>query len=217
MEINWYGHSCFRLSERGMASVVNDPFDHRQVGYEALKLKADIVTISQDAPEYNYLPGVKGDPYVITGPGEYEVGNVFITGTQTNGNSKKTDNELRNTLYLIDYNGIAIAHLGNLNRVPSQTEVEALGSIHVALVPVGGGSGLTAAKAAEVISLLEPSIVIPMHYATPLSTIKLDPLSKFLKEMGVADAEILPSLKITSANSLPEETRVVVLDYPHNG
>ncbi|NMC77754.1 MAG: MBL fold metallo-hydrolase [Chloroflexi bacterium] len=217
MEINWYGHSCFRLSERGMASVVNDPFDHRQVGYEALKLKADIVTISQDSPEYNYLPGVKGDPYVITGPGEYEVGDVFITGTQTNGISKKNESELRNTLYLIDYNGIAIAHLGNLNRVPSQTEVEALGSIHVALVPVGGGSGLTAAKAAEVISLLEPSIVIPMHYATPLSTIKLDPLSKFLKEMGVADAEILPSLKITSANSLPEETRVVVLDYPHNG
>ncbi len=217
MEINWYGHSCFRLSERGMASVVNDPFDHRQVGYEALKLKADIVTISQDSPEYNYLPGVKGDPYVITGPGEYEVGGVFITGTQTNGVSKKNESELRNTLYLIDYNGIAIAHLGNLNRVPSQTEVEALGSIHVALVPVGGGSGLTAAKAAEVISLLEPSIVIPMHYATPLSTIKLDPLSKFLKEMGVADAEILPSLKITSANSLPEETRVVVLDYPHNG
>lgn len=217
MEINWYGHSCFRLSERGMASVVNDPFDHRLVGYEALKLKADIVTISQDLPEYNYLPGVKGDPYVIIGPGEYEVGNVFITGTQTNGNSKKNENELRNTLYLIDYNGIAIAHLGNLNRVPGQTEVEALGSIHVALVPVGGGSGLTASKAAEVISLLEPSIVIPMHYATPLSTIKLDPLSKFLKEMGVADAEILPSLKIASANSLPEETRVVVLDYPHNG
>lgn len=216
MEINWYGHSCFRLSERGMATVVINPFDHRLVGYEPLKLKADIVTISQDSPEYNYLPGVKGDPYVITGPGEYEVGNVFITGIQTNGFSKKNQNEPRNTLYVIDYNGISVAHLGNLNRVPSQTEVEALGTVHVALVPVGGSNGLTAAKAAEVISLLEPSLVVPMHYATPPSKIKLDPLSKFLKEMGLADAEILPSLKITSANSLPEETRVVVLDYPHN-
>ncbi|MDZ4159678.1 MAG: MBL fold metallo-hydrolase, partial [Anaerolineaceae bacterium] len=105
-------------------------------------------------------------------------------------------------------------HLGNLNRVPSQTEVEALGPVHVALVPVGGGSSLNAAKAAEVISLLEPSIVIPMHYATPAALVQLDPLNKFLKEMGLVEVEVLPSIKLTSVSSLPEETRVVVLDYP---
>ncbi len=214
MEINWFGHSCFRLSERAQASVVCDPFDHRVVGYEALKLKADIVTVSHDQPGHNFVSAVKGDPYLITGPGEFEIGGVFITGVQTNGVSRKTEGEKRNTLYLIDYNGITVAHLGNLTRVPTQTEVEGLGRVRVALVPVGGQDGLNAAKAAEVISLLEPSIVIPMHYGTKESSIKLDPLSKFLKEMGLSDVETVPSLKITSAASLPDETRVIVLDYP---
>jgi L-ascorbate metabolism protein UlaG (beta-lactamase superfamily) len=104
---------------------------------------------------------------------------------QTNGQSKK-DDELRNTLYVFDYDGITVAHLGDLRRVPSQAEVEDMGAVNVALVPVGGGGGLNAAKAAEVISLLEPSIVIPMHYATKDAKLKLDSLDKFLKEMGLS-------------------------------
>jgi L-ascorbate metabolism protein UlaG (beta-lactamase superfamily) len=108
-----------------------------------------------------------------------------------------------------------VAHLGDLAHVPTQTEVEAMGTVHVALVPVGDGSSLTAAKAAEVISMIEPNIVIPMHYATPACTIKLDPLNKFLKEMGLTDVETQPSLKVTGTSGLSEETRVIVLGYQH--
>ena len=79
MEITWYGHSCFRLTQRGMASIVTDPFDHQTVGYKALKLKADVVTVSHEAPGHNFLAGVKGAQRVITGPGEYEIGDVFIS------------------------------------------------------------------------------------------------------------------------------------------
>jgi L-ascorbate metabolism protein UlaG (beta-lactamase superfamily) len=210
MEITWYGLSCFRLSERGLASVVTDPYDHRVTGYEPLKLKADIVTISHDAPGHNNAAGVKGKSHVITGPGEFEIGGVFITAVQTNGVTKRTPDEPRNTLYTFDFNGLTVAHLGDLRRVPSQAEIEALGNVHVALVPVGGGGGLASAKAVEVISLLEPGIVIPMHYSIPGGTLKLSPLSKFLKEMGVASAEPQPSLKLSMSN-VPEDTRVVVL------
>lgn len=215
MEITWYGHSCFRLMERGMAAVVCDPFDYRAVGYDSLKLKADIVTVSIDSPEHNCISAVKGDPKPITGPGEFEIGGVFITGVQTNGQNKKSDGELRNTLYVFDYNGLTIAHLGQINRVPTQSEVEALGPVNIALVPVGDGDSLSAAKAAEVINLIEPNIVIPMHYATADTSLKLDPLNKFLKEMGISEFEKIPSLtlKVTSAASLPEDARVVVLDY----
>lgn len=212
MEITWYGHSCFRLTERGLSTVVTDPFDHRAVGYEALKLKGDIVTVSHDAPGHNFVNGVKGRSYTITGPGEYEIGGVFITGVQTNGHSKRAEDEPRNTLYVFDFDGVTVAHLGNLQRVPSQTEIEALGNLNVALVPVGGGMGLTASKAVEIVSLLEPGIVIPMHYGTGASILDLAPVSKFLKEMGVAEAETQPSLKITRS-SVPEETRVVILNY----
>jgi L-ascorbate metabolism protein UlaG (beta-lactamase superfamily) len=212
MEITWYGHSCFRLTERGMASVVTDPFDHAAIGYEALKLKADIVSVSHEALGHNYLNGVKGYSHVIDGPGEYEIGGVFVTGVQTDGVGKKKNDAPRNTLYVFDYDGLNIAHLGDLREVPSRSEIEALGNVNVALVPVGGGGGLNAAKAAEVISLLEPNIVIPMHFATPAAKIPLDSLDKFLKEMGLSSHETLPSLKVTRS-SLPEETKVMVLDY----
>jgi L-ascorbate metabolism protein UlaG (beta-lactamase superfamily) len=219
MEITWYGHSCFRLTERSLATVVTDPYDHRQVGYEALKIKGDIVTISHNTPGHNFISAVKGDSHLIDGPGEFEIGGVFITGIQTNGHTKNTENEPRNTMYLFDYNGINVLHLGDLNRVPTQAEVEAIGPVHVALVPVGAGGSLTAIKATEVISLLEPNIVIPMHYATPASAntaVKMEPLSRFLKEMGLGTVEPVPSLKIPNSNSLPAETKVVVLDYLKN-
>jgi L-ascorbate metabolism protein UlaG (beta-lactamase superfamily) len=211
MEITWYGHSCFRLTERTMATVVTDPFDSDVVGYDALKLRADIATVSHDAPGHNFTSAVKGTTHEITGPGEYEIGGVFITGVQTDGNEKKGVKAPRNILYVFDYDGLNIAHLGDLRQLPTQAEVEALGSVHVALVPVGGGGGLNAAKAAEVISMIEPNIVIPMHYAHPVSKMSLDPLAKFLKEMGLTAHETLPSIKITRS-SMPQETKVVVLD-----
>jgi len=212
MEITWYGHSCFRLTERNMATVVTDPFDTETVGYEALKLKADIVTVSHDAPGHNHLSAVKGYSHAITGPGEFEIGGVFITGVQTDASSKKSADKPRNTLYVFDYMGITVAHLGDLRSVPTQAEIEALGTVHIALVPVGGGGGLNAAKAAEIVSLLEPNIVVPMHYNTPAVKVPLDKLDKFMKEMGLHEAETMPTLKITKS-ALPDETKVVVLDY----
>jgi len=214
MEITWYGLSCFRLTERGLATVVTDPFDHTVAGYEALKIRGDIVTVSHDAEGHNNVSAVKGKKHVLTGPGEYEIGGVFITGVQTNGKNKRSSGEVRNTLYVYDYNGVTIAHLGDLKHVPTQTEIEALGSVNVALVPVGGGGGLNAAKAAEVVSLLEPGIVVPMHYSTPDGKLKLAPLDRFLKEMGLGGLEEVDTLKV-SRTTVPEETRVVVLSYTH--
>ncbi len=213
MEITWHGHSCFRINERGMAAVVTDPYDPQVVGFDPGKLRAEVVTVSCNKPAHNYTKAIRGSAFEITGPGEYEVGGVFITGVRINGSKKKKgEDDNRNTIYVIDYNGLKIAHLGELNNVPTQTEVEGLGEVNITLVPVGGKTSLNAAKAAEVISLLEPSIVIPMHYKVKDSVMPLDSLSKFLKEMGLTEVETEESLKLTSTNVLPEETRVVVLD-----
>ena len=219
MEINWYGHSCFRLTERNYATVVTDPFDSKAIGYDSLRLRSDIVTVSHDAPGHNNTEAVKGTSHVIDGPGEFEIGGVFVTGVQTDGSGSgkkkaKKDSEvsLRNTIYVFDYDGITVAHLGDLKEVPTQSEIELLGTINVALVPVGGGGGLNAAKAAEVISLIEPNLVIPMHYSTPATKVSLDSINKFIKEMGLSKPETQPSLKVTRSG-LPNETHVVVLDY----
>lgn len=212
MEITWYGHSCFRLSERGMGSVVTDPFDAAIAGYSPLKLKAEIVTVSYEDPTHSFVKAVKGDPFIISGPGEFEISGVFITGMQTTPHIKDYQGS-RNTLYLMEFGPLTVAHLGNLDQVPSQSDIEALGTVNIALVPVGNGKGLNAAKAAEVISMLEPNIIIPMHYQTHYSKLDLDPLSKFLKEMGITQLETMESYKVSNTTTFAEEeTHVIALD-----
>ena len=212
MEITWYGNSCFRITERNFATVVTDPFDSAVAGYTPLKLKAEIVTVSSNDLSHNNISVVKGNPFVIEGPGEYERGGVFLTGIQTTP-LKSENKELLNTIYVLDYGSITDLHLCQTNMVPSQTMIEELGNINIALVPVGAGGGLNASKAAEVISMLEPNIVIPMHYETPHSKLDLDPLSKFLKEMGLTELETMESYKIASSGNFSEEgTQVIALD-----
>lgn len=212
MEITWYGHSCFRITERGSATVVTDPFGE-QLGYEVPRLKTDIAAISNHSSAYNALDTLREVRYVIDGPGEYEIGGVFVIGVAAY--NPETENPRENVVYLFDFNSLTVAHLGDLDHVPSQQLIDQLGHVNVALVPVGGGGSLTSGQAAEVVGLLEPSIVIPMHYQTPrLTGVQLDPVDRFLKEMGVNGIEPVPFLRLT-AGGLPEQTQVVVLDYEH--
>lgn len=211
MEITWYGHSCFRITERSMATVVTDPFDHSVIGYSELQLKADIVTVSCDAPGHSHVKAVKGSKWQIEGPGEYEIGGVFLTGVPTGKREK--DNNGRKMVYVFDYEGVTVAHLGDLRTVLNRKEVDALGKVDVLLVPVGGGEGLTPAKAAEVVNLIEPGIVVPMLFKTPAEKMELDELDGFLKQMGISEQpESQQSLKVTKRD-IPEETRVTVLSY----
>ena len=208
MEIVWYGLSCFRLSERGMASVVTDPYGP-EIGLPPLKLKAEIVTVSHDAPGHNQVKAVKGVRREITGPGEFEIGGVFIIGIPMR--PKKSAKTIRsNMLYVFDFEGLTVVHLGDLAYVPSQAQIEDLGTVDIALVPVGGGGALSPSQASEVISLIEPSIVVPMHYKTGAMELKLGTIKRFLSEMGISEKEALPSLKI-SKSGLSEDTQVVVL------
>lgn len=205
MEITWYGLSCFRLTDRGQASIITDPYDGN-IGLPPLKTRGDVVTISHNAAGHNAESAVSGRQHTLTGPGEYEIGGVFITGIATVMESQTN----HKVLFLFDYNGVTIAHLGDMADVPTQTQIEALEQVNVLLVPAGGGNSLNAAQAAELVSMLEPNIVIPMHYKIPELKLPLEGVERFLKEMGVSQPEEESSLKIT-AGSLPEETQVVLL------
>jgi L-ascorbate metabolism protein UlaG (beta-lactamase superfamily) len=117
-----------------------------------------------------------------------------------------------NTVFLFEFDGITVCHLGDLGHVPAQAQVEALSSVDVLLIPVGGLHTIDASQAAEVISLIEPRLVIPMHFKTPVEKAKLHAVDKFLKEMGIDSLNSTSELKV-SKSSLPEETEVVLLDY----
>lgn len=211
VEITWLGHSCFRLRDRS-ATVVTDPYG-KDLGLMLPRVRADIVTLSHDADDHNYVKGVKGEFRVLTGPGEYEVSSVFVTGLELRGNKKKEAVAgPRNTVFLFEFDDLTVCHLGDLNIVPTQAQVEeALGTVDVLLIPVGGEESLNASQAAEVVSLLEPHIVIPMHYHVPDITLNLDSVSKFLKEMGLDKVQPQESLKV-SRSGLPDETQIVLLE-----
>ncbi|HRE46330.1 MAG TPA: MBL fold metallo-hydrolase [Aggregatilineales bacterium] len=209
MEIAWYGHSCFKLSERGKATIVTDPFNDA-IGYALPKLKADVVTASHDAPGHSSYETVKGTRRIVDRPGEYEIGGVFIAGVALH--NLEVDPPKRNIAYIFDFDGLSVAHLGDLDHIPPQSLMEMLGTVHVALVPVGGGRGLNATQAVELINLIEPNIVIPMHFkATEHGLAHLDPLERFLKEMGMSRIHQEQTFKIT-ASGLPEQTQIVVLE-----
>jgi len=212
MEITWYGLTCFRLSERGMANVVTDPYPP-ELGLEYTRPRGNIVTISRNTPECSYVSGVRGPSKILDGPGEYEIGGVFVTGVRTFADSKNGKVNGLNTIFMCDFDGLTICHLGLLGHVPTQSQVEDLGTVDVLLLPVGGGGALTPAKASEVISLFEPSIVIPMYYKIPGLELdaKLGTLNRFLKEMGLDEVETEERFKVTSS-SLSDETQVVVLE-----
>jgi len=210
MELSWHGLSCFRMRERGMATVVTDPYGP-DLGLPPLKLKADLVTVSHDAPGHNHVKGIKGHRLVIQGPGEFEVGNVFVTGITMSPPEKRKNGAGPNTLYLFDFDGLTVAHLGDLSHVPTQSQIEDLGTVDVALVPVGGGGALAPGEAAEIISLIEPSIVIPMHYKTGAETLKLGSVSRFLSEMGLSKLQPQPDLKVTKS-ALSDSTQVLLLE-----
>lgn len=207
MEITWYGHSCFRISERGRITVVTDPFSDT-VGLPPLKLKADVVTISHDEPGHNNVEAIKNEAYVIRGAGEYEVGNVFITGVSMHDTNSATPRP--NVAYHLIYDNLSVLHLGDLSHVPQQSLIERFGEVNVLLVPVGGGMGLTAAQATEVVGLIEPHFIVPMHYELPGLRFTLEPVDKFLTAMGVSKVQEADTLKIT-ASDLPEQPQVVVL------
>ncbi|MCX6019655.1 MAG: MBL fold metallo-hydrolase [Chloroflexi bacterium] len=207
MEITWYGRACFRMTERGTLTVVTDPFS----GSEAPSgLKADVITISRDHLDANNVAAVsgaaRGDVRQIVGPGEYEMGGVFITGIAMKPEKGKEGNKC--TVYAFNFDGMTVAHLGGLAFVPSQQQIDALETVDILLLPIGGEDELSPTQASEVISMIEPSIVIPMGYGGRGGK---DTLGKFLKEMGLTVAKTSESLKVTRRD-MPEDTQVILLD-----
>ena len=211
MDVDWFGHSCLRLREGGL-TIITDPYD-KSIGYNLPRLRADIVTVSHDSPGHAAVSAVKREGKTLTRPGEYEIGGVFITGLQTWRASDEADaaKKEENTVFVFEFGDLTVCHLGDLAKVLTQAQVETLPSIDVLLTPVGGGGALDADDAAEVISLLEPRIVIPMHYQTEIADQSLDPLSRFLKEMGVTDVTPQESARI-NRSQLPDETEIIVLE-----
>jgi L-ascorbate metabolism protein UlaG (beta-lactamase superfamily) len=210
MEITWLGHSCFKLRDK-QATLITDPYSP-DMGYSLGKQSADVVTLSHQHPGHSFDQGINGNPKVVTGPGEYEISNILIIGVSTFHDNEKGVKRGKNTVYLIEINEVSICHLGDLGHVLTDEQVEELGNVDVLLLPVGGVSTINAPVATEIVRQLEPKIVIPMHYKTPAINRQLEPVDRFLKEIGVHDINPQAKLSITKS-SLPLSMQVILLEY----
>ena len=210
VEITWLGHSCFRI-KGSHVSIITDPYPP-DLGYSLGKPADRIVTVSHQHPSHNFIQGVGGEPKSVEGPGEYEISGVLIIGVTTFHDDEKGSVRGKNTVYLMEVDGVSVCHLGDLGHALTTEQTEEIGDVDVLLLPVGGISTIDATVAAEVIRQLEPQAVIPMHYKTPAISRQLDPVEKFLKEMGIEKMEPRPKLSITKS-TLPTSTQVFLLDY----
>jgi L-ascorbate metabolism protein UlaG (beta-lactamase superfamily) len=209
MEITWLGHSCFRIKGK-QATVITDPYSP-DTGYTLGKQSADIVTVSHQHPGHSYTAGVNSDPHLVKGPGEYEISNVLVIGLASYHDGEKGNLKGKNTIYLIEMDDITICHLGDLGHPLTENQTEEMGNVDILMLPVGGVSTINASAAAAIVRQIEPKIVLPMHYGTPSLTRTLDPVDKFLKEIGTHDTPPQAKLTITK-NNLPLIMQVTVLE-----
>ena len=207
------GHSCFKIKGK-QAAVITDPYNPC-VGFKMPKVEADIVTVSHGHEDHSFIEGVRGEPFVISEPGEYEIKGVEVLGVSTFHDNVNGAKRGKNIVYHIKIDEIAVVHLGDLGHKLTPEQLENLNEIDVLLVPVGGVYTVDAIGAREVINQLEPKIVIPMHFKTKKHDEELfsevDGPDTFLKEMGEEKIEPQKKLKIKNRSQLPEEREVIVL------
>lgn len=212
MIITWIGHSCFKIQDKvgpDGVTVVTDPFD-KSIGLKPPSFEADIVTVSHDHYDHNNVKALRGQPYVIDTAGEYDVKGVVVYGIQSYHDEKQGQERGSNIIYRIEMDGIAVSHLGDLGHVLDNKQLEALAGTDILLIPVGGKYTLDAKKAVEVVSQIEPRIVIPMHYKIPGLKLDIAGVDEFIKELGLKPEE-LDKLKISKRDLPAEEMEVVVL------
>ena len=214
MKIAWYGHSCFKFTVKSTNGdkiiIITDPFT-KDYGLTPPRGGADIVLISHDHNDHNNVKAISGEPFVVDGPGEYDVKRVFIKGIYSFHDTSQGAERGINTIYVIEAEDMKICHLGDLGEKElSSNQLDKIGDVDILMIPVGGIYTINGNEAVKIINQIEPKIVIPMHYKVPKLTLKLNSLDKFLEEIG-EKGETVEELSIQKKDLIEEKMRVVVM------
>lgn len=209
MLINYYGYSCFKISNQGgHIALFLDPFD-KTIGLNPPRGSADIVAVSHDHEGHRNTKAIGGEPFIVDGPGEYEIKGVRITGVAGFHDQEEKES---NTIYLIEMDDLRVCHLGDLGQSAlKDKQLEALGRVDILLVPVGGGKTIGAKEAVKIVEQVEPKMVVPMHYHLPGLKEKLAPVEEFLKELGREKKTPVEKLLLKSKDLTNKEMEVAVM------
>lgn len=215
MQIFWQGQSFFQIAalpaKNSQIRIVIDPYSE-EIGLKLPKLDADIVLSTHSHYDHNNVKAVGGNPFIIEGPGEYEVKGVFAQGIHSWHDEKQGAERGGNTIYTIDVEELRLCHLGDFGQTELTSEqLEKIGDVDVLMIPVGGVYTIDAKGALKIMSQIEPKITIPMHYAIPKLKAKLEGVDKFLKAVGVKALEPEAKLSVKKKDISGEEAKIVVL------
>lgn len=216
MNIIWRGQSCFQIialpKKNSQVRIVIDPFD-KTLGLKLPPMEADILLVTHGHPDHSNIKAVSGNPFLVDGPGEYEIKKIYIQGIFSFHDDSQGTKRGNNTIYTIETEEMKLCHLGDIGQnelTPDQ--LEKIGNVDILIIPIGGVYTIDSKTAAKIISQIEPKIIIPMHYQIPRLKLKLEGLDKFLKVMGIKTAETLNKLLIKKKDLSEQGLKVVVLE-----
>lgn len=214
MVITYYGVSCFKV-QSGETVLAFDPaskeFPAGDFDLKTPRFQADVVLTShkQHSDHNGTLPG-KGDKeeaIVIDGPGEYEIGGVYINGADSFHDENQGEELGRNTIYTLNVEGISICHLGDFSEKNLRPETKSeIGEVDILFIPISGPYN-NPQKAAKIAAQLEPKIVIPMHYHKDAKALKV-----FLDELGSGAQKPVDKLTLKKKDLSDKQTEVIVLN-----
>lgn len=213
MIITYIGHSCFKLQDKvgpdGL-TLTTDPYD-KSIGLKVPNFETDIVTVSHDHYDHNNVKALRGEPFVVNCAGEYDYKGIGVHGVESYHDGHEGKDRGSNVIYRIEMDDISVSHLGDLGHVLNDKQLDLLVGTDILLIPVGGKYTIDAKKAVEVVSQVEPRIVIPMHYKAPNLKLDIDGVDKFIKELGLKPTEE-EKLKIAKKDLPQEDMELVVLN-----
>ncbi|MDD3487712.1 MAG: MBL fold metallo-hydrolase [Candidatus Moranbacteria bacterium] len=219
MTIQWYGHSCFKISTKpeGRGSgedivIFTDPFD-KSIGLRPPQGKADIITISHPHSDHNNPGALRGEPTVVDLPGEYSVKGISITGINSFHDKAQGAERGLNTIFILESEGIRICHLGDLGTALDKKQLEEINGVDVLMVPVGGPFSLKGKEAEAVVEAIDPKVVLPMHYKIAGIKIKnIEDEKAFCKEIGTCPKEKQAKLVLKKKDLEDMERKVVLME-----
>jgi len=208
VKITFYGHALFMITTSEDKKIGTDPYDE-QIKDPLPDINADIVTSSHDHYDHANISLFKGNPTIINTPGETVIGNIRFFGISTFHDETGGSLRGKNIIYIIETDGIRIAHLGDLGHIPDDKQLKDLQGIDILMIPVGGVYTINAVQALDIINVLKPKVAIPMHYKSVDTKLNVDEVSSFTRR-AAGFKEVGQTINIEE-KSLPKKTEIWVM------
>lgn len=210
MIISCIGHAEFLLELENGMRIVTDPYD-AACGYPILPVQADAVLVSHQHHDHNAVQHVQGFSRMVDAAGTHTLApDVRLTAVPCFHDEEQGARRGSNLMFLLEAEGLRVAHLGDLGHLPTAEQVAALAPVDVLMLPVGGYYTIDAAQAREVARLLSAQVILPMHYRTRANADwPIAPVEDFLALYP--EAERLPLLRICQGD-LTCQSAVAVLE-----